>query len=134
MKQFKEQVKTVFDETWEKRISEGDKVSLRGKNTTPKAISVFICGGGSKMSCYDTVIKDCLDGYKSGIPLYGVSYKKLPIPEYFDSNNFYRLAVAYGLSMSREDIGCTVETDKIPDIIRTVVSNDRLSRDELYAK
>lgn len=134
LKQFKEQVKTVFDYTWEKRISEGDKVSLRGKNTTPKAISVFICGGGSKMSCYGTVIKDCLDGYKSGVPLYGVSYKKLPIPEYFDSNNFYRLAVAYGLSMSREDIGCTVETDKIPDIIRTVVSNERLSRDELYAK
>lgn len=138
LKQFKEQIKTVFDETWGKRISEGDKVSLRGKNTTPKAISVFICGGGSQMSCYDLAIKDCLNGYKSNLGLCGFSFKKLKTPENFSATYFYRLAVAYGLSMSSNDIGCIVESWKIPDI-KPLSSNslnvrERPSRDELYAK
>ncbi len=88
------------------------------------------------MNSYYTVIKDCLDGYKSGTPLYGISNKKLPVPEYFDSKSFYRLAVAYGLSMSSNDIGCIVESWKIPDSkpLGAEPLRERLSRDELYAK
>jgi hypothetical protein len=134
LKEFQNQTCSVFNETWDKRISDLDRVSYRKR----KIISVFVCGGGSQMSCYDAAIKNCLNGYKSNLNLYGFSFKKLKPPENFGATDFYRLAVAYGLSMSSNDIGCIVESWKIPDI-KPLVSEplnvrERPSRDDLYPK
>lgn len=112
LKAFQNQTCNVFNETWDKRISDLDRASYREH----KIISVFVCGGGSQMSCYNVAIKHCLNGYKSNLNLYGFSFKKLKAPENFGATDFYRLAVAYGLSMSSNDIGCIVESWKIPDI------------------
>lgn len=134
LRNFYNQITTVVNETWNKRISEYDRDSYRKQ----KVISVFVCGGGSKMSCYDATIRNCLNGYKSNLNLYGFSFKKLKTPANFTDSNFYRLAVAYGLSMSSNDIGCIVESWKIPDIepltAEPLKVRERLSRDELYAK
>jgi hypothetical protein len=131
LKEFKNQTCSVFNETWDKRITDLDRVSYR-KN---KIISVFICGGGSQMNCYDVAIKNCLNGYKFNLKLYGFSFKKLKTPENFGTTDFYRLAVAYGLSMSSNDIGCIVESWKIPDIKSDSLNViERPLRDELYAK
>jgi len=71
-----------------------------------KRLPVFICGGGSYSTEYRKLIEECdLKAY--GIP--GFRVIELPKPEGLDaaglhSGNYHRMAVAYGLSFSTDDI------------------------------
>jgi len=71
-----------------------------------KRLPVFICGGGSYSSEYRELIEDCnLEAF--GMPRFRVI--ELPKPEGLDAvglnpKNYHRMAVAYGLSFSIDDI------------------------------
>jgi hypothetical protein len=71
-----------------------------------KGMPVFICGGGSNNSEYRKLIEEC-DLVAFGIPRFRVI--ELPKPEGLEasglySDNYHRMAVAYGLSFSTDDI------------------------------
>jgi len=71
-----------------------------------RGLPAFICGGGSYISEYRELIEDC------NLELYGIGRLRvieLPRPEGLDSvglnsDNYHRMAVAYGLSFSIDDI------------------------------
>lgn len=84
-------------------------------------IPVFLCGGGAASAFYeealDAVSRSCVRSFADVAPLRG---RPLPVPPQLDSPGldatvFSRMAVAYGLSFDRFDIGEIVPPDQIPD-------------------
>jgi len=82
----------------------------------------FLCGGGAKINVYKRLFEDIEK--KLGNSKYKLSLikKSLPIPSDFintdiSERNFNRMAVAYGLSFPKYDIGNITPPDKIEDLV-----------------
>lgn len=86
-------------------------------------LPVFVCGGGSSLEIYRTVLKD-LDGFwKTSMNTKGFRIQNLPTPENLEADGvqeeeYHRFAVAYGLSYPEHDIGEIVPPTAIPDMER----------------
>ena len=87
-------------------------------------IPVFLCGGGATCGFYESVLeaasRRCSENFAGCSPLRII---QLPVPPQLDNpdmtpSTFTRLAVAYGLSFDRFDIGPIMGPDEIPDITR----------------
>ncbi len=86
-------------------------------------LPVFLCGGGSLMSCFRRVIKDANFGMVKLNIGAGIRCQALPRPEALKNKDlkeeiFGRLAVAYGLSFDSLDIGTIVSPSDIEDASR----------------
>ncbi|MFQ5714655.1 MAG: hypothetical protein ACE5GU_11555 [Candidatus Scalinduaceae bacterium] len=110
---FKKCKQRIFTVIFETKLRK-DPYSSRWKEGLP----VFICGGGSNISTYRKLISNCkLEEY--GIARFKVI--ELPKPEGLDaeglySNNYHRMAVAYGLSFSTDDIKEIIPPHVIDDV------------------
>ena len=106
-------VRKIVMETKNKR----DPNSSRWREGLP----VFICGGGSVLQFYRDVIKDCEKSLKV-IGCQSFKILDLPLPEGFHAKglspqDYHRLAVAYGLSFTFDDIGKIIPPSDTEDIV-----------------
>lgn len=100
-------------------------------------LPVFICGGGGRLTLYRNMIKELgsnlvnsWDGFR------GFIIKEIPKPERqqldapdLSDKEYDRLAVAYGLSFTSDEIGEVIPESKIDDIPKQAVVENR---DDLY--
>lgn len=92
-------------------------------------LPVFICGGGSRHPIYRDLIKSL--GSKIAESLTNVnkfSVKEIPKPQQLDApelplNEYDRLAVAYGLSFTSDEIGKVVPESEVSDIHKDKKAN-----------
>ena len=83
---------------------------------------VFICGGGGRLSAYrDMITKRGTDIAKSLKDFKGFTIKEIPKSDDLDAQDmspqdYDRLAVAYGLSFTSDEIGSILAKNKISDI------------------
>ncbi|MGM0597689.1 MAG: hypothetical protein ACQES9_11700 [Myxococcota bacterium] len=85
-------------------------------------LPVFICGGGSQNSSYKDMIKKLESQILHGRNDFnGFIIKELPTPNQLEApdlshSGFDRLAVAYGLSFTSDEIGSIIPENEIEDI------------------
>ena len=118
---FKKQIGSVFNDTWQNRISNFDKDALQHR----KFCFLFICGGGSQIAIYKDAVNDWSKKLQKNLRLCGFSSKSLSEPRNFEApdlppNSFHRMAVAYGLSFPPEEIGKIIPKSEIPNIEKSV--------------
>jgi hypothetical protein len=97
-----------------------------------KELPVFICGGGRRMEPYRaTVIGLGAKFAQTWNDFKGFAVKDIPMPDQLQapllaSNDYDRLAVAYGLSFTSDEIGEVVPESKTPDIkpIKRILNTD----------
>jgi hypothetical protein len=86
-----------------------------------RTLPVFLCGGGNRVVPYQNMLGDFEDEYPSqyGSNSQGVSRLSLPKPSALvadvDPGTYHRLAVAWGLSHTAEDIGSIIRPQDISD-------------------
>lgn len=91
-------------------------------NAWETGLPVFICGGGGRLSGYRKTIENL--GYKISISrknFKGFSIKNIPKPDQLDApdlsrQEYDRLAVAYGLSFTSDEIGEVVRESQVSDV------------------
>lgn len=103
-------------------ISETKKRRYPTSPKWDKGLPVFVCGGGSVLSFYRNVIKECEADMKN-IGCNSFKLLNLPLPEELQSTgltskNYHRLAVAYGLSFPFEDIGKIIPPSEVEDLVQ----------------
>jgi hypothetical protein len=87
-----------------------------------KFLPVFICGGGGRLSLYREMIKDRGNRLAQRFKNFdGFEIKDIPMDKQLEApdlapGDYDRLAVAYGLSLSSDEIGEVLPKSKIPDI------------------
>lgn len=86
-----------------------------------EGLPIFLCGGGSRMNCFQQVINDADERMVALSIGAGILVRKLPRPEDLKDEDvsedvFDRLAVAYGLSFDALDIGTIVPPSEIEDV------------------
>jgi len=97
---------------------EGDPQSPAWRSTLP----VFLCGGGSKDTIYSEVISKMSQALMDSLHEFqGFDLRSIPKPETLSAPliappEYNRLAVAYGLSFSSEEIGEIISEGKVPAI------------------
>ena len=81
-------------------------------------LPVLLIGGGSKLPFFASLVEELGEWMKSYARNKGVIQLPVPIPETLKSNTneYHRLAVAWGLSHRAMDIGEITPADRIPDI------------------
>ncbi|MFI3220495.1 MAG: hypothetical protein QX189_15450, partial [Methylococcales bacterium] len=119
----KKQIGSVFNDTWQNRISNFDKDALQNR----KFCFLFICGGGSQIAIYKDAVNDWSKKLQKNLRLCGFSSKSLSEPRNFEApdlppNSFHRMAVAYGLSFPPEEIGKIIPKSEIPNIEKAVIN------------
>jgi hypothetical protein len=83
-----------------------------------KKLPILLIGGGSKLPFFESLIKD-LSGWLQWLcGNEGIEVLKVPLPETlkYETEDYHRLAVAWGLSHRSPDIGEIIPADRIPDI------------------
>ncbi len=133
----KEEV-TKGDENFLQQCSKtiGEVVKKTKKDRDPHSsvwedeLPVFICGGGGRLPVYRKIINELGLRFKKRWSYFkGFTIKEIPKPEQLDApdlppNEYDRLAVAYGLSFTSDEIGEVIPKSKINNIIQQkVVSN-----------
>ncbi|MDA3791535.1 MAG: hypothetical protein PF503_23940 [Desulfobacula sp.] len=96
----------------------------RAPNATAweKGLPVFICGGGGRLPSYKTMIKKLGSRIaKARTDTSDFIIKKIPKPDQLEApdlshEEYDRLAVAYGLSFSSDEIGTVIPENEIEDI------------------
>jgi len=91
-------------------------------NAWKRGLPVFICGGGGRLSTYRKTIENL--GSKISISrknFKGFSIKNIPKPDQLDApdlplQEYDRLAVAYGLSFTSDEIGEVVRESQVSDV------------------
>lgn len=82
----------------------------------------FLCGGGAEINIYKLLFKDIEKKLENSKYKLSLIKKDLPVPRDFISaditaRNFNRMAVAYGLSFPKYDIGNIRPPNKIEDLV-----------------
>jgi hypothetical protein len=108
-------------------------------NAWEKGLAVFICGGGGRFIGYKDAIEKRGKSIKKGVSNFaGFIFQKIPQPDHFiapdlSSNDYDRLAVAYGLSFTVDEIGEVVPENKNVDIVyktrKANIDNKYVSKD-----
>lgn len=93
-------------------------------------LPVFICGGGGRLPSYRTMITElgirCAEAWND---FRGFAIREIPKPEKLSApdlphKDYDRLAVAYGLSFTSDEIGEVIPESKISNIVKqSAVSN-----------
>lgn len=106
----------------------GEIIKKTHQNRSPLAqawtdgLPVFLCGGGSQNPSYREMLKRLESQIQHGRNDFnGFIVKGLPIPEQLEApdlhhSGFDRLAVAYGLSFTSDEIGKIIPEDEIEDM------------------
>lgn len=84
-------------------------------------LPVFLCGGGSGMNLFRSLVNDANARFRSTTTARGLLLRTLPKPEHLVNDDvgealFHRLSVAYGLSFDALDIGCISPPGEISNI------------------
>lgn len=84
-------------------------------------LPVFLCGGGSQLDVYIDAIQACSATLTETLHIAGLVLKNIPKPEGLETpdllaENYHRLAVAYGLSQTADDIGRVIPPSQIESI------------------
>jgi predicted Zn finger-like uncharacterized protein len=85
-------------------------------------LPVFICGGGSRIEAYRTMLRNLGSRIAKGISDFkGFDIRIIPKPDQLEApdishHEYDRLAVAYGLSFSSLEIGEVISRDMVSDI------------------
>jgi hypothetical protein len=92
-------------------------------------LPVFLCGGGSQLEIYKNAIAACSETLIQTIHIAGFDIKNIPKPEGLEApglleKNYHRLAVAYGLSHTADDIGRVIPPRQMKDIAPYVSTRD----------
>jgi len=98
--------------------------AARDPNSTAWAagLPVFICGGGARHPIYKDLIESLGSKIAEALTNFNeFSIKAIPKPQKLDApelphNEYDRLAVAYGLSFTSDEIGAVIPESKISDI------------------
>lgn len=114
---FKEDCKKVLRRTIADLRKDRYPQSNRWKSTLP----VFLCGGGSTMQVYQSVVNHVGEWLQKWIPSsYGIRKLSLPKPESLDAElddkSYHRIAVAWGLSRESFNIGTYSRPSEIGDV------------------
>jgi len=83
-----------------------------------KGLPVFLCGGGRNIPFYKRVMRDVNVRFILECGCAELQFKDLPKPENLLIDDFYRFAVAYGLSFFSFEIGVIKPSAKIQNIKR----------------
>lgn len=93
-------------------------------------LPVFICGGGGRLSSYRQMIREMGERCAHAWDLFrGFAIKKIPKPDNLETpdlspDEYDRLAVAYGLSFTADEIGEVIAQSKISDVARQTIKVD----------
>ncbi len=93
----------------------------RCRNDWMRGFPFFMCGGGSKIKFYQDIVKTINGNLISTAHFSGFDYKQIPKPSDLEAHSisidsYHRLAVAYGLSFRKMDIGRIVPKSVISDM------------------
>jgi len=89
-----------------------------------RELDVFICGGGARLVSYRKMVEDRGNKIADRFNEFkGFNIKEIPISKQLDApeihhNEYDRLAVAYGLSFSVDEIGKIIPSKQIKDVQR----------------
>ncbi len=75
---------------------------MNAKNTRG-GLRVFLCGGGSQLKEYETVIEKVHQKFNRSFT--SIDFNLIQLPNLMNIDNFHRMLVAYGLSFDSFDIG-----------------------------
>ena len=86
-----------------------------------KGLPIFLCGGGSKIGLYHSVILSIQNNIKR-VNIAGFKFVKLPKPENLEAKDippseYHRISVSYGLSFSGVDIGRIISPKENSDLL-----------------
>ena len=86
-----------------------------------RGFPLFLCGGGAKIKFYRDTVKTINRNLKSTTSFSGFNFKQIPKPGDLEAHaisidSYHRLAVAYGLSFRKLDIGRIVPKSVISDM------------------
>lgn len=93
-------------------------------------LPVFICGGGARLSGYNDMIRDLGSRLNATLTCFrGFTFKELPMPRQLHpstitNQDYCRLAVAYGLSFTVDEIGEVIPESKIDDVLTKPKTRD----------
>ncbi len=98
-------------------------------NHWKEGLPVFLCGGGSELEIYRDAIKDCSATLTKSLHIADFDFKNIPKPESLEApdlsaNNYHRVAVAYGLSYTFDDVGRVVPPSQVDNITLYATTND----------
>lgn len=87
----------------------------------PKALPVFVCGGGSQLRFYQEVIRKFDEALTKARFVGRLDIQPLPVPPQLEvpdlpASDYHRLAVAYGLSFRHLDLPTVTAPNDIPDV------------------
>jgi len=88
-----------------------------------KGLPVFVCGGGGRLQSYMKVIKVLSERLNKITSIKSFNIKEIPKPDQLEApdlsyHDYDRLAVAYGLSHTSDEIGEVIPASKIENIRR----------------
>jgi hypothetical protein len=92
-------------------------------------LPVFLCGGGARVEVYKEAIIASSNSLNKNVHISQFDLKTIPIPEGLCApelllENYHRIAVAYGLSYTVDDIGRIVEPNQIKNISNNLTTKD----------
>lgn len=89
-------------------------------------LPVFLCGGGAQVNVYQSLFNDIEKRLEKSRYSLTFNRKELPFPRDLknDDIHFNRMAVAYGLSFPKYDIGDIIPPDKIKDLVPNLKTKD----------
>lgn len=92
-------------------------------------LPVFLCGGGAGVEVYKEAINACSKYLNKNLHISSFDLKNIPMPEGLYApglllENYHRIAVAYGLSYTIDDVGEINQPIQIKDISNNVNSKD----------
>jgi hypothetical protein len=121
IKQLKSIVKIVVAATRKHK----DPLSQRWDDGLP----VFLCGGGCQLEVYKDAIKACSSTLTKTLHIADFDFKNIPKPEGLEApgllaENYHRVAVAYGLSYTFDDVGRVIPPSQLTNITLYSAKND----------
>lgn len=90
-----------------------------------KGLPCFLCGGGRNLPFYQNVIRDIHIDFTKHSNCAGLKQQEIPEPENLHIKDYYRFAVAYGLSFFKHEIGTIKPSNQIKNIEREITSKYR---------
>lgn len=104
-----------------------DVISITKKKRDPNSehwkegLPVFLCGGGSQIELYKQATRDCSDSFSRNGSIEKFNFMDIPIPDGLEApnltkKNYHRIAVAYGLSFSFDDVGKIIPPNQVENI------------------
>jgi len=123
---------TGFLEECSRKIRSVIRITQERRNPLSEAwssgLSVFLCGGGSKIELYQSIFPHAEDKL-ANTTFSGFDMKNLPKPKNLEADDmppvdYHRVAVAYGLSFSGFDIGKIIPSSEVEDLVWQPVIRD----------